>query len=106
MSDSHRTDALLCAEFVTPASHILPAQQGIRASRPAAHLKRTGESGLARPMPLRCAAAVAEGEFASASTRSLRTWNQFLAGVGDHPPRVGLWVGGTGGSNAAPSTRR
>jgi len=38
-----------CAfEFVTVASHILFAQQGIRASRPAAHLERNGGSRLSR----------------------------------------------------------
>ncbi len=35
-------------EFVAVVSHILFAQQGIRVSRPAAHLKRDGGSGLSR----------------------------------------------------------
>ena len=53
MADSHPADALLCVEFVTVASHILFAQQGIRASRPAVHLKQTGGSGLSPDPPFR-----------------------------------------------------
>lgn len=45
MADSHPTDALLCADSVTVASHILLAQQGIRASRPAAHRGRAADPG-------------------------------------------------------------
>jgi hypothetical protein len=47
VTDSHPTDALLCFGFVTFAGHILLAQQGIRASRPADHLTETVDPGLA-----------------------------------------------------------
>jgi len=43
MADAYPTD-LLCAQLLTFASHMLSAQQGIRATRPAARLKRTGGS--------------------------------------------------------------